>query len=383
MNENAVRKQYHYLFDNSPSIVVRTPGRINIIGEHTDYTGGLVMPAAIDRYIWWALSRNETQKATIHAVNFDKTVVIGVDQTNQQLDGWATYLDAILTELRLLGHRFDGMQGTFGGDIPVGAGLSSSAAFTCGFIYALNHIANLGLTRLQMAQIGQRAEHRVGIQCGIMDQFAVLHAQKDHCIQLDCQTLTHQMAPLQLGEYQLVLFDTNVKHTLADTQYNDRRASCERSLGIIQRHFPAIQSLRETSIETLKSLKRHFKLEDFWNAEYIILENKRVEQAAQALHHGDLAALGKLLNATHLGLSRDYRVSCPELDFLVNSVLPHPRVLGARMMGGGFGGCTLNLMHKDAVADLFEDLAPRFLHRFGHNPTCIIVQSADGATLID
>ncbi|MEM9917385.1 MAG: galactokinase [Bacteroidota bacterium] len=369
----------HY---KTPNLIVRAPARINLIGEHTDYNEGFVMPAAIDRTIYFAMGWRAEHSWQLHALDISKSILLKLEEPSLPSEHWAKYFYAILLELRARGWEPKGVHCVFGGDIPSGAGISSSAALTCGFIYALDQLHQWSLDGVEIAKIAQAAEHRVGLNCGIMDQYAVLHGKQGKAIQLDCRSLTHQYAPVEIGDFRFVLFNSMVSHSLADTEYNKRRAACEAVVSFIQQHKPDVQTVRDLNASLLAAYEDQLEPLNVRRVRFVLSENERVLKAAAVLQQGDLKTFGQLMFQSHDGLSKVYEVSCEELDFLVDFVRPFSeQVLGARMMGGGFGGCTLNLIHKDAIDLVYEQLAPAFEAVYGLRPDRHIVQLRDGVSL--
>jgi galactokinase len=346
-------------FGQQPQLVVFSPGRINIIGEHTDYNDGFVLPAAVDKGIYLAISKRTDDQLHFYADAFEESYTTqrkNIEKTNIT---WANYLLGVFNELKE--HAVGGCNIAITGDLPIGAGMSSSAAVECATAFALNELFNLQLTKWQMVKIAQMAEHRfAGVLCGIMDQFASMMGKKDHALQLDCRSLDFASVPLNLGNYVLVLFNTNVKHSLASSAYNERRAQCARGVALIQQHLPAVQSLRDATETMLDQYVAPVDALVDQRCRFVVQEIARLQTACAALQNNDLPMLGQQLLATHEGLSKAYEVSCKELDFLVDFVKDHEAVLGARMMGGGFGGCTINLIRQDQVETLLPAISKAY-----------------------
>lgn len=368
-NANDIRKQFFDHFGEEPEVIVRAPGRINLLGEHTDYNEGFVLPAAIDRAIYLAFSRQDGMQAEVVAVDMQEELIsLPWENPNAPEQGhWAIYPYGVMQSIRSLYPTLipGGFRLAYGGNIPGGAGLSSSAAVESGIIFGLNYLFDWPLNRLEMALLAQFAEQKfVGLQCGLMDMYASLHGKKDAVLQLDCRTQSHTYFPLDLGDYELILFNSNVKHALVDSAYNQRREACETGVGVLQKAGYDINSLRDVSIELLDEVRNDLSSEVWKRCTYVIQENNRVQQICQALEGNDLKGVGQLMKETHDGLSLAYEVSCPELDFLVNAAMDHPGVLGARMMGGGFGGCTLNLVHREQVDALAKSLQSQYESAF-------------------
>jgi len=358
---NDVREAFQNHFGEEPELIVRAPGRINLLGEHTDYNEGFVLPAAINRAIFLAFSPQEMPKADVVACDMHEEHATLSWEENSSIDShhWSVYPYGVMQSIKQLHPQLpkSGFKLVFGGDIPSGAGLSSSAAIESGIIYGLSTMFGWQLPRLEMALLAQYAEQKfVGLQCGLMDMYASLHGKKDAVIQLDCRTQTHGYFPLDLGDYELVLFNTNVKHALVNSAYNRRREACEKGVEMLQKQGFSVVSLRDASMDMLLQVKSAISTEVWNRCSYVIQENERVRAICEALDKGNLQEVGALMKQTHRGLSQLYEVSCPELDFLADQAISYAGVLGARMMGGGFGGCTLNLVHKDQVENLCQHL---------------------------
>lgn len=364
-----------------PTITAQAPGRINIIGEHTDYNDGFVLPAAIGHKMTVQARRNGTAstvrltaRATQQSFSFDLHDFSPVEK------GWQNYVMGVVSELQKLGGAISGFDAEFESDVPMGSGMSSSAALECSFAVAVNELFGLGFDSWQLIKASQRAEHNfVGIKCGIMDQFASVMGKKDHVMLLDCRSLDFQYFPLELGAYQLVLLNTNVSHTLASSEYNTRRAECEQGVHILQQEYPGIKNLRDVTIEQLEANRGNMPEHVFRRCLHVVSENQRVLDATKALLAGDFKTLGALIYQSHFSLQNDYEVSCPELDFLVQQTLDKDYVPGSRMMGGGFGGCTISIVEKDRAAALIAEASAAYRNRFGIDLTPIEVAIGDGA----
>ena len=357
------------------------PGRINLIGEHTDYNNGFVLPAAIDKRVYLAITPSSDSVSRIISVDFDQSVEFNIHESNQELPHWAKYPYGVVKEIQALGHSLKGFNAVFGGDIPSGAGLSSSAALESVFAVALNKLFNLNIDKLSLAKIGQKAEHNyAGVNCGIMDQFASIHGKEGHVMKLDCRSLEFEYFPLELGEYELILVDTQVKHSLASSEYNRRRYDCEEGVMILSSQMPQVRSLRDVRSKDVYPYKGILGEQIFLCCEYVTEENERVIDTCKALAEGNLQRVGELLYQSHHGLSRKYFVSCDELDLLVESAKNVDGVLGARMMGGGFGGCTINLIKSDAVNAFRQKASEDFSRKFGKKPEFYRVNIGNGAT---
>ena len=340
-------------FDEVPRMF-RSPGRINLIGEHTDYNGGFVLPASVDKAVYFALTPRSDDWVYLQAVDLDETYKFRLSDLSKPDCEWPYYQLSVLDQLQKHEIKISGFQASFGGDVPVGAGMSSSAALECCLLFALNEVFDLGLDRLEIVKMAQKAENEyVGVNCGIMDQFASVFGRSQSVIRLDCRSLEYEYFPFPMEEYLLILCDTTVKHSLADTEYNLRRQECEQGVAILQKYHPAIQSLRDVTPRLVKEHEAEMGPVVYRRCKYMTEEIERVQQACELLLDGDLEGFGKKMYATHDGLQYEYEVSCPELDFLVAQTRTNPDVVGARMMGGGFGGCTINLVRR-TEADVFE-----------------------------
>lgn len=363
---------------------MQSPGRINIIGEHTDYNDGFVLPAAIDKKITVAMRRNgTTNMANVTDTKQQKVFLFDLQNFAPREQGWHNYVMGVVHELQQLGAEIGGFDAEFEGDVPIGGGMSSSAALECSFAVALNELFNLGFDKWQLIKASQMAEHNfVGIKCGIMDQVASVMGKKDHVMLLDCRSLEFQYFPFELGDYQLLLLNSNVSHSLASSAYNTRRAECEEGVAILQKTSPGIVSLRDVTMEQLVACMGKMPETIFRRSHHVISENKRVLDATQAILAGDFKALGALVYQSHFSLQNDYKVSCPELDFLVEQTLGKDYVLGSRMMGGGFGGCTINILEKRRVAEFVELVSEEYRKRLGVDLTPIEVSIGDGTRCV-
>ncbi len=374
-------KKFKELFNQVP-LLVRSPGRINIIGEHTDYNDGFVLPAAIDKAIYVAVGERTDNEIHLYSVDFKETYTVAVTAL-QPTKTWATYILGVVDQLIKRGHKIAGFNLVIDGDVPLGAGLSSSAAVECATVFALNELFALGIEKMEMVKIAQQAEHEfAGVMCGIMDQFASMFGKKDHVIKLDCRSLEYEYMPIKLDGFKLVLFNSNVKHSLASTEYNTRRQQCEQGVAWVKEHHPQVNSLRDVNIQMLQE---HVLPKDelvFTRCKFVVEEIQRLLAACEDLQKGDIVALGKKMFATHEGLSKEYEVSCKELDYLVNAVKDNPAVLGARVMGGGFGGCTINIIREDAVDEIAENTAVLYKSAMGLDLSTYVVQTDDGTAIV-
>jgi galactokinase len=368
----------------NPTIKVQAPGRINIIGEHTDYNNGFVLPAAIDKKTTVLIRKNETiNTARFTANNVKETLEIDLSNFQPMENGWQNYVMGVVSELQKLGAKFSGFDCEFEGNVPIGSGMSSSAALECSLAFALNELFDLGFDKWQLVKAAQMAEHHfVGIECGIMDQFASVMGKKDQVMLLDCRSLAFEYFPFDLGDYQLLLLNTNVSHALADSAYNTRKRECEQGVATLQTAFPKVESLRDATMEMLATLRSDLSDNVYRRCRHIILENIRVQAATQALLNKDFKQLGDLIYQSHESLQNDYEVSCKELDYLANWTKDKSYVLGSRMMGGGFGGCTINIIHKNKVAAFIDAVSKDYKNQFGITLTPYEVSIENGAALI-
>ena len=354
--EKLIRDIFLEKFGSDP-MIVRSPGRINIIGEHTDYNEGFVLPAAIDKFMYVGVGKRDDDCIMLYANNFKQDYQCNLSSVVPSNDGWPNYILGIVDQLQKSKQKIGGFNLVIEGTIPPGAGLSSSAGVECATIFALNELFCLGLNRMTMVKMAQLAEHTFpGVLCGIMDQFTSMLGKKNHAIKLDCRTLESEYVPLNLDGYKIVLFNSNVKHTLASTEYNLRRLQCEQGVSWVKEYLPNIETLRDV---TLAMLDKHVREQDpiiYKRCKYVIEENARVLQGGEDLKNGNLRALGQKMFQTHKGLSEDFEVSCKELDFLVEQVKDNNDVIGARLIGGGFGGCTINIVKEEAVEQLTEKI---------------------------
>jgi galactokinase len=366
-------------------ILVCSPGRVNLIGEHTDYNNGFVLPAAIDKAIVLALSKNEDNLIRLSSTDkkpgrFETPLHGSYKKTGVH---WADYIIGVVDELQKAGHITGGFDCTFGGNVPIGAGLSSSAALEGGVAFGLSTLFGLNLPLLELTKTAQRAENNfVGVQCGIMDQFASLHGQKDRVIKLDCRSLDYELYPFKWDHTRVLLCDTNVRRTLAGSEYNIRRRQCEEGVAIIKKSDPSVRSLRDVTFGQLNSHKDTMDAVVYRRCRYVLEENRRVTDACTMLLENDLAGFGQKMYQSHYGLRDDYEVSCRELDILVEAAGQIDGVLGARMMGGGFGGCTINLVLDETLDDTIRQIQKYYRDKTGKEPGFHIVQIGQGTHLL-
>ena len=379
MDIEFVRSRFIKHFDGSTGSVYASPGRINLIGEHTDYNGGFVFPGAIDKGMVAELKINGTNKVRAYSIDLKDYVEFGLNEEDAPRASWARYIFGVCREIIKRGGKIAGFNTAFAGDVPLGAGMSSSAALESTYAFALNDMFNCGIDKFELAKIGQATEHNYcGVNCGIMDQFASVFGKAEHLIRLDCRSLEYQYFPFNPQGYRLVLLDSVVKHELASSAYNDRRKSCENVVAAIQKRHPHVEFLRDTNMAMLDEVKAEISAEDYMRAEYVIGEVQRVLDVCDALERGDYETVGQKMYETHHGMSKLYEVSCEELDFL-NDIAKECGVTGSRVMGGGFGGCTINLV-KDELYDAFIEKAKvEYKKKYGRLPKVYDVVISDGA----
>ena len=363
----------------APGTLYASAGRINLIGEHTDYNGGFVFPGAIDKVIMAEIKPNGLEKCRVFSIDIDEYVEFGLKEEDAPKQSWARYVFGICREVQKRGGDVKGFDAVFAGNVPLGAGLSSSAALESCFAFALNDMFNGNkIDKFELARIGQSTEHNYcGVNCGIMDQFASVFGRKGSLMRLDCRSMEYEYFPFNPEDYRLVLVDSRVKHELADSPYNKRRESCERVAKRLN-----IETLRDANMEMLNAIKSDITAEDYFRAKFVIEEKDRVLAVCDALEKGDYDTVGKKMYETHEGLSKDYEVSCEELDFL-NDKAREMGVTGSRIMGGGFGGCTINLVKNDLHDKFVADIVPIFKEKYGHEPKIYDVIISDGARRVE
>lgn len=362
-----IKQKFSELFNQTPDIIVRAPGRINLIGEHTDYNDGFVLPAAIDKAIYFAVSKRADRIINLFAFDLDDTYGFSLDNIGRSGKGWANFLIGMVAEMTKSDDKLtQGFNVVFGGDVPLGAGLSSSAAVESGIGFALNQLYGFELSGIELALTAQQAEHNfAGVKCGIMDMFASIHGKNKAVIKLDCRDLSYEYFPFNTTEYAIILCNSGVKHNLGDSEYNKRRAECEEGISILQNAYPQVNSLRDVTIPMLRTQADKLPQVVFNRCRYVVEEINRVELACKDLLNDDFVAFGQKMYETHAGLSELYEVSCTELDFLVEQTINNNGVAGARMMGGGFGGCTINLVKKEAVDNFLAEIGEAYENKFG------------------
>jgi galactokinase len=378
----AIANKFTEIYAAKP-LVARSPGRVNIIGEHTDYNNGFVLPAAIDKAVYVAVGKRSDNMVEMHSVEFNDFKKANIDSLKPEAGSWTNYILGVVDQFQKRGIKVSGFNLVVDGDVPFGAGLSSSAAVECATAFALNHLFDLSITREELIFIAQKAEHEfAGVMCGIMDQFASVFGKKDHVIKLDCRSMDYEYVPFKMNGYKILLLNTNVKHSLSSTEYNVRREQCEQGVALVSKHEPSVKSLRDVTMEMLNKYVRPEPV-IYKRCEYVIEENIRLLEACEDLKNGHPEALGKKMFETHDGLSKLFEVSCKELDFLVDAVRNEPAVLGARMMGGGFGGCTINLVKQENIDSLVTKIAHDYKVAMNLELTSYIASIEDGSSLVN
>ena len=363
--------------------MVRSPGRVNLIGEHTDYNLGFVLPAAIEKAIYFAIAPRQDSHCRI--ISFDKQDVFEFDihSLNKSAKMWPNYLMGVVDQMLKAGYSIKGFNCVFGGDIPIGAGLSSSAALEAGLAFSLNHLFNLGIDNIELVKMSQKAENEfVGVNCGIMDQYINIFGAQDQVLKIDCRSLDYEYLPFEFKDVAIVLFDTRVSHSLASSEYNQRRKECTQGVQLIQKDYPAVQSLRDVTLNMLHTSQGKLSDVIYRRCKFVVEENERLLKGCRALKIADLKSFGQLMYQAHDGLSKEYEVSCKELDFLVSFARKQPSIFGARMMGGGFGGCTINLVEFGEVEALAASAAEQYRTAFGIDLQTYVTTISAGTGII-
>lgn len=364
-------------FGTEATLVYRSPGRINLIGEHTDYNEGFVLPAAVDKYVNVATGKRNDDIISLYAIQFNERFEVNIDDIKPIHDSWTNYVLGVVDQLLKKGYRVSGFNMVIDGNVPVGAGLSSSAAIECAVCYALNELFGLNIGKFDVVKISQLAEHTYpGVKCGIMDQFASVFGKKDHALKLDCRSLEYDEVPLKLDGYKIVLLNTNVKHSLASSAYNTRRQECAAGVELVQKKVEGVTSLRDVTVEMLEQHVKDPLIHQ--RCRYVVEENMRVMKAIENMRKGNIGGLGEQMFRSHQGLSKEYEVSCPELDWLVEAVKGNAAVAGARMMGGGFGGCTINIIKENEIDALTGRLAGEYSKAMNKELTVYIATTSNG-----
>ena len=380
MDIEHVRSRFKKHFDGAEGYVFASPGRINLIGEHTDYNGGFVFPGAVDKGIIAEIRPNGTDKVKAYSIDLKDYVEFGLNEEDAPKASWARYIFGVCREMIKRGVEVKGFDTAFAGDVPLGAGMSSSAALESTYAFALNELFGEGkIDKFELAKAGQATEHNYcGVNCGILDQFASVFGKKGHLMRLDCRSLEYQYFKFEPVGYRLVLVDSVVKHELASSAYNKRRQSCENVVAEIKKNHPEVEFLRDCTMDMLNEVKANVSEEDFMRAEYVIEEVQRVLDVCDALEKGDYETVGQKMYETHQGMSKLYEVSCDELDFL-NDTAFDCGVTGSRVMGGGFGGCTINLVKNELYDTFVTTVKERFAKKFGRSPKIYDVVIGDGS----
>lgn len=376
--KSLIRKSFLEKFKSSPQIFI-SPGRINLIGEHTDYNDGFVLPASIDKAIYFAIAPNNLYKFRLFAYDLSEYFETETNEIEPVKVEWANFLLGVIAQFVKANEEVSGFDCVFGGDVPLGAGMSSSAAIECGLAFAINSIFRFNYSKLDLVKFSQKAEHEyAGVQCGIMDQFAVMFGKQDQVIKLDCRSLEYEYFPFKMENHLLVLVNTGVKHSLASSEYNKRRAQCEEGVNLLGKYDSRIISLRDVSLELLEKHKAEFDPVTYKRCIYVVKENRRLQYACEALARDDFKLFGQYMYGSHKGLKKKYEVSCNELDHLVKIARKTEGVLGARMMGGGFGGCTINLVERTKVDSFEQSIKDNYKTPEGKEPEMYRVIIEDG-----
>lgn len=379
-----IKNKYEEVFEGE-YLLVRAPGRINLIGEHTDYNEGFVLPAAVGQEILFAIGKSgDNNRCTLVSLDFGEKFDFSLSDLKPEApDSWQNYILGVVAEILKSGRSLKGFNLVFSGNIPLGSGMSSSAALECGSCFGLNELFKLEIPTLEMVKMCQMAEHNyAGVKCGIMDQFASMFGKRDHALRLDCKDLSYEYFPLNLDAYTLVLCNSNVSHSLASSEYNIRRQQCEEGVTVLARHFPAIKTLRDASVRQFLEAKKDLSEVVQKRCKYVIEENIRVADFAKALQESNLVEAGSILKKAQKAMKEEYEITCPEIDFMADFANARDDIAGARMMGGGFGGCTLNLVKTGREEAFINDLNTAYKNKFGKEITPIRIEVADGVSFV-
>lgn len=377
-----VREAYQQKYIDIP-LLVSSPGRVNIIGEHTDYNEGFVLPAAIDKAAYAAIGKRDDNNIHLYSPAFNEELQMDIASVKPVEEGWANYVLGVVDQLQKNGFHPGGFNMVINGDVPIGAGLSSSAAMECATGLALKETFGFDIEKRKMARMAQLAEHTfAGVKCGIMDMFASIFGKKNHLIKLDCRSLEFDYVPIAMRGIRIVLMNTNVKHSLASSEYNTRRAQCEEGVALVRNKYPEVNSLRDVSVDMLDECVKSADEVVHRRCKYVVEENERLLTGCEDLEKGDVVSLGKKIFRSHEGLSKEYEVSCKELDYLVEQVKGNKNVVGARMMGGGFGGCTINLVKEEAIDDLVANVKANYERDMEKELTVYVAEIEDGSSTI-
>lgn len=378
---NKIRQQFEERFHSVP-LMVKSPGRINLIGEHTDYNNGFVLPAAIDKFICVGVQKREDDEIHLYSNEFKEGVTASLQNLATPGKQWPVYILGVVDQLQKAKHKVGGFNLILDGDVPIGAGMSSSAAVECASIFALNELFGFGISKMDMVKMAQKAEHEfAGVLCGIMDQFASMFGKEGMVINLDCETLEYEYVPIDLSGLTILLFDSGVKHSLASSEYNVRRQQCEAGVALVKKGESQVNSLRYVTMPMLEKYVQDEVI--FKRCKYVVEEIERLQTACEDLKNGAMEAFGKKMFATHEGLKNLYEVSCKELDVLVDAVKNNKNVLGARLMGGGFGGCTINLVKEAAAAGIINQTAEKYKQQTGMELKTYSVSIKNGTAVCD
>ena len=380
MRNNSISPESEMLNDFTSELTVASPGRINLIGEHTDYNNGFVLPTAIDRKIYFEFRKNGLpSKCRIYSETFKTYAEFDPQDLSKSDASWKNYIFGVVDEIQKRGKTIGGFDCIIKSELPIGAGISSSAALECGLASGLNELFSLGLKPLEIVRLSQSAENNfVGSNCGIMDQYASVMSKKGHLILLDCGSLEAEYIPADFKNCKILLLNTNVEHNLAEGEYNTRRRECEEAVKIIQKSYPEVQSLRDVNFEMLEKAKNELSEKNYQRSFYVLKENERVLLATEAIKSGDIAEFGKLMYESHEGLQHQYEVSCTELDFLVDHSRNKEFIYGSRMMGGGFGGCTINIIEEKEIPSYVQEVSKAYKEKFNIELDAITVVPSEG-----
>lgn len=378
-----VKSVFYQTFNQEP-LIVRSPGRVNLIGEHTDYNMGFVLPAAINKAAYIAISKRDDDTIILIAADLDESYSTTLSTYNYSEKGWPNYIICVVDQLQKNNKKIGGFNAVISGDVPLGAGMSSSAAIECATVFSLNYLFDLGLEKIEMVKLAQKAENEfVGVNCGIMDQFASIFGKKGHVIKLDCRSLEFEYVPFDLEGIKIVLFDSMVKHALASSEYNVRTSQCKEGISIIQEKYREVKTLRDATLKMVEECLANGSSDIYHRCKYVVEENSRLIAACEDLTQNNMEDFGQKMYETHQGLSELYEVSCHELDFIVNCAKKEPGILGARMMGGGFGGCVISLVKEAALDGIVKRIKEAYWNKMNVGMNVYITQIEDGTAIIN